>query len=160
MEERVTITVFVNNEEITATVEPRLNLADFLRTEVDLTGTNIGCEHGVCGGCTVRINGETARSCLTFAIQCNGMEIETIEGATASGRIRDIQDNFIERNALQCGFCTPGMLLTADELLRSNPSPTREEIRDCLSGNYCRCTGYEAIVDAVELTAKQRQGES
>jgi len=159
MSDSVTITAIVNGESITAAVEPRLSLADFLRTNVGLTGTHVGCEHGVCGACTVRVGGKTARGCLTLAIQCDGVEVETIEGATESGRIKDLQENFIARNALQCGFCTPGMLLTADELLKENTSPTREEIREHLSGNYCRCTGYEAIVDAIELTAKQRNGE-
>lgn len=160
MSTKTSVTINVNGEEISAVVEPRLSLADFLRTEAGLTGTHVGCEHGVCGACTVRVDGVTARGCLTLAVQCDGGEVETIEGATDSGRIKDLQDNFIERNALQCGFCTPGMLLSADELLRTNQAPTREEIRNHLSGNYCRCTGYEAIVDAVELTAKQRRGEA
>lgn len=160
MSTKTSVTINVNGEEISAVVEPRLSLADFLRTEAGLTGTHVGCEHGVCGACTVRVDGVTARGCLTLAVQCDGGEVETIEGATDSGRIKDLQDNFIERNALQCGFCTPGMLLSADELLRANQAPTREEIRNHLSGNYCRCTGYEAIVDAVELTAKQRRGEA
>lgn len=160
MSTNTSVTINVNGEEISAVVEPRLSLADFLRTEAGLTGTHVGCEHGVCGACTVRVDGVTARGCLTLAVQCDGGEVETIEGATDSGRIKDLQDNFIERNALQCGFCTPGMLLSADELLRANQAPTREEIREHLSGNYCRCTGYEAIVDAVELTAKQRRGEA
>lgn len=159
MSDSITITVNVNNEKITALVEPRLSLADFLRTEAGLTGTHVGCEHGVCGACTVRVDGVTARGCLTLAVQCDGGKVETIEGATESGRIKDLQDNFVARNALQCGFCTPGMLLTADELLQANDNPSREEIREHLSGNYCRCTGYEAIVDAIELTAQQRRGE-
>lgn len=151
----VTVTITVNGERMTRAVEPRLNLADFLRAE-GLTGTHAGCEHGVCGACTVRLQGRTARSCLTFAVQCDGLEVETIEGATASGAIRDLQENFVARNGLQCGFCTPGMLLSAAELLERNGSPSREEIREHLSGNYCRCTGYQSIVDAVELTAQQR----
>ena len=159
MSDNVTITAIVNGEPITAAIEPRLSLADFLRSEAGLTGTHVGCEHGVCGACTVLVGGQTARGCLTLAVQCDGVEVETIEGATESGRIKDLQNNFIERNALQCGFCTPGMLLTADELLQENASPTREQIREHLSGNYCRCTGYEAIVDAIELTAKERRGE-
>jgi carbon-monoxide dehydrogenase small subunit len=106
------------------------------------------------------VDGVTARGCLTLAVQCDGGEVETIEGASKSERLKDLQDNFVDLNSLQCGFCTPGMILTADELLRQNPSPTREEIRDHMSGNYCRCTGYQAIVDAVELTAKQRRGEA
>ena len=158
MPDFVTVSLSVNGELMTRALEPRLSLADFLRAE-GLTGTHVGCEHGVCGACTIRLDGRTARGCLTLAVQCEGIEIETIEGATADGSIRDLQDSFIENNALQCGFCTPGMLLTADELLRSNPAPSREEIRDHLSGNYCRCTGYQSIVDAIEQTARQRQGE-
>ena len=159
MSARTSITINVNGEAITATVEPRLSLADFLR-EAGLTGTHLGCEHGVCGACTVMVDGVSARGCLTLAVQCDGGEVETIEGASESGRMKDLQDNFVSRNALQCGFCTPGMVLTANELLSENESPSREEIRERLSGNYCRCTGYEAIVDAVEMTAKQRRGEA
>lgn len=156
MDQRTQINVNVNGEAMSAFVEPRTNLADFLR-EAGLTGTHVGCEHGVCGACTVMLNGDTVRGCLTLAIQCDGAEVETIEGASESARLKDLQDNFVERNALQCGFCTPGMLLTAEELLKNNLSPTREEIREHISGNYCRCTGYEAIVDAIEMTAKQRR---
>jgi carbon-monoxide dehydrogenase small subunit len=159
MSTKTSVTITVNGEILTALVEPRLSLADFLREE-GLTGTHVGCEHGVCGACTVMVDGATARGCLILAVQCDGREVETIEGATKSERLKDLQDNFVECNSLQCGFCTPGMVLTADELLRQNPSPTREEIREHMSGNYCRCTGYQAIVDAVELTAKQRRGEA
>lgn len=159
MSHAVTVTIVVNGEPMTRAVEPRLNLADFLRAE-GLTGTHVGCEHGVCGACTVRVGKRTARACLTLAVQCDGVEVETIEGATDSGRIGDLQDAFVENNALQCGFCTPGMLLTADELLHDNPSPSRTEIREHLSGNYCRCTGYQAIVDAVEQVAKKRAGDA
>lgn len=157
MTDLVMVCITVNGESIVRAVEPRLNLADFLRTE-GLTGTHVGCEHGVCGACTVRVGGNTARGCLTLAVQCDGQEVETIEGASDNGSIKDLQDAFIENNALQCGFCTPGMLISADELLRDNPSPTRDEIREHLSGNYCRCTGYQAIVDAVEQVAVQRAG--
>ncbi len=157
MSEPLTITIHVNGEAMTRTIEPRLNLADFLRAE-GLSGTNVGCEHGVCGACTIRIDGNTARSCLTLAVQCDGQEVVTIEGATDQGAFKDLQDAFVVNNALQCGFCTPGMLMSADELLRDNPSPTRDEIREHLSGNYCRCTGYQSIVDAVEQVAKQRSG--
>lgn len=157
MSETLTITINVNGETLTRAVEPRLNLADFLRAE-GLSGTNVGCEHGVCGACTVRVDGNTARSCLTLAVQCDGLDIVTIEGATDNDGFRDLQDAFIVNNALQCGFCTPGMLMSADELLRDNPCPTRDEIREHLSGNYCRCTGYQAIVDAVEQVSKQRAG--
>ena len=154
------ITLTVNGKKVSRQVEPRTSLADFLRDQLALTGTHVGCEHGVCGACTVRVDGSTTRGCLTLAVQCDGSEVETIEGASDSGRIKDLQENFIKRNSLQCGFCTPGMLLTADELLQENSAPTREQIRERISGNYCRCTGYEAIVDAVELTAKQRRGEA
>lgn len=159
MTNAVAVTITVNGEPLTRAVEPRLNLADFLRAE-GLTGTHVGCEHGVCGACTVRIDGQIARGCLTFAVQCDGSDVETIEGATDSGDIRDLQDAFIGNNALQCGFCTPAMLLTADELLRDNRMPSRVEIREHLSGNYCRCTGYQAIVDAVEQVARKRAGEA
>ena len=157
MTDAVAITINVNGETISQTVEPRLSLAHFLRAE-GLTGTHLGCEHGVCGACTVQVDGRTARGCLTLAIQCNGLEVETIEGATDKGSIVDLQEAFVEHNALQCGFCTPGMLMSVDELLRDNPSPSRDEIRDHLSGNYCRCTGYQSIVDAVEQVARQRAG--
>ncbi|MEP3246435.1 MAG: (2Fe-2S)-binding protein [Sneathiella sp.] len=157
MSEAHTITIHVNGEAMTRTIESRLNLADFLRAE-GLSGTNVGCEHGVCGACTIRIDGNTARSCLTLAVQCDGLEVVTIEGATDEEAIKDLQDAFIVNNSLQCGFCTPGMLMTADELLKDNPSPTRDEIREHLSGNYCRCTGYQSIVDAIEQVAKQRSG--
>jgi carbon-monoxide dehydrogenase small subunit len=157
MSSAVIVTITVNGEALTRAVEARLNLADFLRGE-GFTGTHVGCEHGVCGACTVRVEGNITRSCLTLAVQCDGQEIETIEGASDSGRIKDLQDAFIENNALQCGFCTPAMLLTADELLRGDPAPTREGIREHLSGNYCRCTGYQSIVDAVEQVARQRAG--
>lgn len=156
MDDLVTITVSVNGEPIRRTVEPRLSLADFVRQEAGLTGTHVGCESGVCGACTLRLDGRTVRGCLTLAVQCEGSEVETIEGVSDGGAIADLQRNFIERNALQCGFCTPGMLLGADEFLRDNPAPSREEIRDSLSGNYCRCTGYQAIVDAIEKTAGER----
>lgn len=155
MSNTVTITIQVNGEQLIRSVEPRLNLADFLRSE-GLTGTNVGCEHGVCGACTVRIDGNTARSCLTLAVQCEGSNVETIEGVSERASLKDLQQSFISNNALQCGFCTPGMLMSAVELLRDNSSPTRDEIREYLSGNYCRCTGYQAIVDAIEQVAKQR----
>lgn len=157
MSEALNVTITINGEPMTRAVEARTSLADFLRAE-GLTGTHLGCEHGVCGACTVNVAGRTARSCLTLAVQCDGLKVETIEGASDSGRITDLQEAFIKNASLQCGFCTPGMLLTADELLRDNPSPSRDEIREHLSGNYCRCTGYQAIVDAVEQVAKQRAG--
>jgi len=152
----VAISLNVNGERVEAHVLPRLNLADFLRDHLKLTGTHVGCEHGVCGACTVRVNGDIVRSCLVLAIQAHEANIETIEGLSDSGEISDLQAAFRERNALQCGFCTPGMLMTAQDLLKQSPSPDRDAIREHLSGNYCRCTGYQAIVDAIETTARMR----
>ena len=151
MNDKVRVNLTINGMVQERWIEPRLHLADFIREEVGLKGTHLTCEHGVCGACTVLIDGELVRSCLTLAIQAEGCMVETIEGRSDSGEIRDLQDAFIERNALQCGFCTPAMLLTADALLRERPDVTRAEIRDYISGNYCRCTGYHAIVDAVDL---------
>ena len=159
-EETLQITVTVNGERVTRAVSVRQHLVDFLRNELGFTGSHIGCEHGVCGACSIRVNGVVVRGCLMLAVQADGAEVVTIEGLTDSGEIADLQRNFVERNALQCGFCTPGMLMTAAELLK-NPKPaTREEIRRFLSGNYCRCTGYHAIVDAVETTLNQRIGSA
>jgi carbon-monoxide dehydrogenase small subunit len=152
----VPISLQVNGEPVDAQVLPRLNLADFLREHLSLTGTHVGCEHGVCGACTVRLNGDIVRACLLLAVQANNASVETIEGLSDSGEIADLQDAFRHRNALQCGYCTPGMLIAAQDLLTHNPEPRREEIREHLSGNYCRCTGYQAIVDAVEATAQAR----
>jgi len=149
MPDEMPIALIVNGEEVEARVPARLNLADFLRHGVGLTGTHVGCEHGVCGACTVLVDGSLARSCLMLAVQCDGARVETIEGADASGRLKKLQQAFHRRNALQCGFCTPAMLLTTAELLRDNPKPTREDVRDWISGNFCRCTGYQSIVDAV-----------
>ena len=151
------ISLQVNGERVDAQVLPRLNLADFLREHLKLTGTHVGCEHGVCGACTVRVNGEIVRSCLMLAAQTHGASIETIEGLSDSGEIADLQAAFGDRNALQCGFCTPGMLVAAQDLLKQEAEPDRERIREHLSGNYCRCTGYQAIVDAVEATARARR---
>jgi carbon-monoxide dehydrogenase small subunit len=152
----MSISLQVNGERIDAQVLPRLNLADFLREHLKLTGTHVGCEHGVCGACTVRVNGDIVRSCLMLAAQAHGASIETIEGLSDSGEIADLQAAFRDRNALQCGFCTPGMLVAAQDLLIHESEPDRERIREHLSGNYCRCTGYQAIVDAVEATARMR----
>ena len=152
------ISLDVNGERVDAQVLPRLNLADFLREQLKLTGTHVGCEHGVCGACTVRVNGEIVRSCLMLAAQAHGASVETIEGLSDSGEIADLQAAFRDRNALQCGFCTPGMLIAAQDLLKQEPEPDRERIREHLSGNYCRCTGYQAIIDAVETTARARTG--
>jgi len=153
------IALIVNGEEVRASVEARTTLVDFLRDHLGLTGSHAGCEHGVCGACTLRVDGAIARGCLTLAVQCNGARIETIEGVSDQGEIADLQENFRRRNALQCGFCTPGMLLTSQELLARGGVPSREQIREHLSGNFCRCTGYHAIVDAVEATARSRAGE-
>jgi len=152
------ISLEVNGECVDAHVLPRLNLADFLREHLKLTGTHIGCEHGVCGACTVRMNGEIVRSCLMLAVQTHGASVVTIEGLSDSGEIADLQAAFRDRNALQCGFCTPGMLVAAQDFLQQETEPDRERIREHLSGNYCRCTGYQAIVDAVETTAQARMG--
>jgi aerobic carbon-monoxide dehydrogenase small subunit len=154
----VRILLEVNGEPVDAHVLPRLNLADFLREHLKLTGTHIGCEHGVCGACTVRVNGAIVRSCLMLAVQMQDASVETIEGLSDSGEIADLQAAFRDRNALQCGFCTPGMLIAAQDLLQQSSAPNREQIREHLSGNYCRCTGYHAIVDAVEATARIRMG--
>jgi aerobic carbon-monoxide dehydrogenase small subunit len=150
------VQMIVNGEAVTAEVAPRQHLADFLRDTLGLTGTHVGCEHGVCGACSVRLDGAVVRGCLTYAVQADGARVETIEGLSDSGEIADLQAAFAERNALQCGYCTPGMLLSAQELLLETAAPDRETIRDHLSGNYCRCTGYQAIVDAVEATARAR----
>lgn len=156
----VAISLRVNGESVEAQVPPRLNLADFLREHLKLTGTHVGCEHGVCGACTVRVDGEIVRSCLILAVQLQNRSVETIEGLSDSGEIADLQNAFRDRNALQCGYCTPAMLMTAQDLLKQSPKPDREEIREHLSGNYCRCTGYHAIVDAVEATARLRAGRT
>ena len=150
------ISLEVNGERIDAQVLPRLNLADFLREQLQLTGTHVGCEHGVCGACTVRVNGEIVLSCLMLAVQTHGASLQTIEGLSDSGEVADLQAAFRDRNALQCGFCTPGMLMAAQDLLKQQIEPDRDQIREHLSGNYCRCTGYQAIIDAVETTARAR----
>jgi carbon-monoxide dehydrogenase small subunit len=152
----IAIALTVNGEAVAVEVKPRLNLADFLRDDLGLTGTHVGCEHGVCGACTVRLDGDIVRACLTLAVQADGCAVETIEGLSDSGEIADLQNAFRDRNALQCGYCTPGMLITAQDLLRQRPQPDRAEIREHLAGNYCRCTGYHAIIDAVESTARAR----
>ena len=154
------ISLTVNGEHVSERVEARKSLADFLREDLALTGTHTGCEHGVCGTCTVRVNGEIVRGCLTLAVQCDGATVETIEGLSDAGEVADLQAAFAQRNALQCGYCTPGMLIAAQDLLARGGIPSRDAIRDHLSGNYCRCTGYRAIVDAVEAIAKQRAEEA
>ena len=147
----------VNGESVVAQVLPRLNLADFLREHLHLTGTHVGCEHGVCGACTVRVDGEIVRACLMLAVQAHGKSVQTIEGLSDSDEVADLLAAFRDRNALQCGYCTPGMLITVQDLLRQHADPSREQIREHLSGNYCRCTGYQAIVDAVAATARRRR---
>ena len=154
------VSLHVNGERVDAHVPPRLNLADFLREHLQLTGTHVGCEHGVCGACTVRVNDQIVRACLILAVQAHGASVETIEGLSDSGEIADLQEAFRDRNALQCGYCTPGMLMAAQDLLKHQPAPSREEIREHLSGNYCRCTGYHAIIDAVAATADARRGSA
>ena len=150
------LSMTVNGEAVTALVHPRQHLADVLRDALGLTGTHLGCEQGVCGACTVRLDGAMVRGCLVLAVQAEGARVETIEGLSDSGEVADLQVAFRERNALQCGYCTPGMIITAQELLLREASPSREAIREHLSGNYCRCTGYHAIIDAVETTARAR----
>lgn len=153
------ISVKVNGATREADVEPRLLLADFIRENLDLTGTHVGCEHGICGACTVIMDGDSVRSCLTFAVQADGAEIETVESLGEIDALSPLQEAFREHHALQCGFCTPGMLMTATDLLRKYPLATDDEIRDGISGNICRCTGYEHIVRAIRTAAGKRGSE-
>ncbi len=155
-ETRCDITLTVNGETVAETVDARKTLVDFLRDDLVLTGSHVGCEHGVCGACTVRVDGVVVRGCLMLAAQCDGANVETIEGVSDAGEIADLQKAFEQRNALQCGFCTPGLLLTAQELLTNGGTPNRDKIREQISGNYCRCTGYHAIVDAIQAVAQAR----
>ena len=150
------ITLTVNGERITERVDARKTLVDFLRDDLVLTGSHVGCEHGVCGTCTVRVNGEIVRGCLMLAVQADGATVETIEGLSDAGEVADLQAAFVARNALQCGYCTPGMIVAAQDLLLRGGVPSRDAIREHLSGNYCRCTGYQAIVDAIESVAQER----
>ena len=152
------ISLKVNGAPVRAEVDDRTTLADFLRDQLNLTGTHVACEHGVCGACTVKLDGAIVRGCLVLAAQCEGADLWTIEGLTETGELAALQAAFVARNALQCGFCTPGMLLAAQALLAADPRPTREAVREGLSGNYCRCTGYQAIVDAVESVCRARLG--
>mgnify|MGYP003389175461 CR=1 FL=1 len=152
----IEVSLILNDQKITATIPARENLADFIRHRVGLMGTNVGCEQGICGACTIRMNGDMVRSCLTLTAQAQGKTLETIEGVTASGEISDLQNAFYRNNAAQCGYCTPAMLITAAELLEKNANPDRDDIREFLSGNICRCTGYHAIIDAIEEVAKER----
>ncbi|HYD56589.1 MAG TPA: (2Fe-2S)-binding protein [Burkholderiales bacterium] len=150
MEQALDITVVVNGTEVQRRVEARMHLVDFLREELGLTGSHTGCEHGVCGACTVRVDGTIVRGCLMLAVQANGCRVDTVEGLSDSKELAKLQKAFHEKNALQCGFCTPGMLMAAQDLVSRNQKASREEIRLHISGNYCRCTGYQAIVDAID----------
>jgi aerobic-type carbon monoxide dehydrogenase small subunit (CoxS/CutS family) len=157
---RPVIRVHVNGSVITRAVEPRRHLVDFLREDCGLKGSHLGCEHGVCGACTVRLDGQIVRGCLVLAVQADGSRVETVETAQPSARLRALQDAFVARNALQCGYCTPGMLMAALELVEREPDASREQARVWISGNYCRCTGYHAIVDAVcDVLEAQRLGQ-
>ena len=157
MTDRMTISLTVNGDDVSREVPVRMTLADFLRHELELTGTHLGCEHGVCGACTILMNGRTARSCLALAVQADGQSIETIEGMADGDDLSPLQQAFIDQHGLQCGFCTPGMLATITELLNTIPDPTEQEVREWLSGNACRCTGYQGIVDAALAAAKTLQ---
>ena len=152
--ESANISLTVNGRVVRRYAPVRVSLADFLRHELGLTGTHVGCEQGVCGACTLLVDGEIVRGCLMLSVQADGCSVETIEGLSDSGKIKVLQDAFVQHNGVQCGFCTSGMLMTAQALLKQEPSPSRERIRDYLSGNYCRCTGYQAIVDAIEAAAR------
>ncbi|MET0905157.1 MAG: (2Fe-2S)-binding protein [Tardiphaga sp.] len=156
MSDLVDVTMNVNGSDVSHRVPARTTLADFLRQTLELTGTHTGCEMGVCGACLVLLDGRVVHACLSFAVQASGSAVETVEGLSDRAAIADLQEAFHQRNALQCGFCTSGMLMTAYSLLSQPGVPTRDDIRDALSGNYCRCTGYEAIVDAIATTARNR----
>ncbi len=154
-----TVELVVNGEPRAAEAEPRMLLSDFLREKLTLTGTHVGCEHGVCGACTVLVDGESVRSCLMLAVQAAGREVRTVEGLGSADDMHPLQEAFWEKHGLQCGFCTPGMLMTAVELLESNPAAGMDEIREAMSSNLCRCTGYQTIVEAVQAAAQRMQGE-
>jgi len=159
MRDVVTIRLRVNGVQYERVVEPRLLLSDFLRESLGLTGTHVGCEHGICGCCTVMVDGLTVRSCLMFAVQSDGAEVKTIEGLAEEGKLHPLQEAFGEHHALQCGFCTPGMIFTALEVLRENPRPTDGEIREGIAGTICRCTGYYHIVQAIKAAAQRMAQE-
>ena len=153
--DRREISLILNGREVAETVEPRMHLADFLRHRLGLTGTHLGCEHGVCGACTINVNGDAIRSCLMFAVQANGRNVTTIEGIAGSDKnLHPIQEAFRNQHGLQCGFCTPGMIITLEAFLKQNPDPTEFEVRQAISGNICRCTGYQSIVAATLEAAK------
>jgi carbon-monoxide dehydrogenase small subunit len=155
MSELVTISITVNGTKYQRRVEPRMLLSDFLRHELGLTGTHVGCEHGVCGACTILFDGQPVRSCLMFAVQAQGHELMTVEGLGTPDSLHPIQEAFREAHGLQCGFCTPGILMSVVPFLQENPDPTEAEIREAIAGNLCRCTGYQHIVDAVQLAAEK-----
>ena len=159
MEREILTTFTLNGTTVTRRIAARMHLIDFLREELGLTGSHVGCEHGVCGACTVQVDDKIVRGCLMLAVQANGRRVDTIEGLSDSGALAELQQAFHRRNALQCGYCTAGMLITARDLVEKRPLATREEIREHLSGNYCRCTGYEAIVDAIETVLAERRRE-
>ena len=155
---QVEVTLNVNGRDTTLTIPPRMTLVDCLRDELRLTGTHVGCEHGICGACSVFLDGEPIRSCLMFAVQAKGHRITTVEGLlNEDGSLSDLQDSFWECHAMQCGYCTPGMLVASEALLAENPDPSEDDIREAISGNLCRCTGYQQIVEAVQMTAKRRR---
>ncbi len=155
-----TVAVTVNGTRYERDVEPRMLLSDFIRSELGLTGTHVGCEHGICGTCNVLLDGRSTRSCLSFAVQADGCEIETVEALGDINNMHALQEAFWEKHGLQCGYCTPGMLITAVELLRNNPSPTRDQIREAVSSNLCRCTGYQTIIEAIELASETMRREA
>jgi len=157
MDHDIDTTLTLNGNTVKRRIPARMHLIDFLREEMGLTGSHVGCEHGVCGACTVRVNGNIVRGCLMLAVQADGKRVDTIEGLSDSGELSELQRVFHERNALQCGYCTPGMLVAAHDLVTGNPGATREQIREHLSGNYCRCTGYHAIIDAIEAVLKSNR---
>ena len=158
MDTTLEVSMTVNGVTVRRRVEPRQNLVDFLRDELELFGSHVGCEHGVCGACTLRVDGALVRGCLMLAVQADGCRVETIEGVSGSGEIFDLQQAFAEENAVQCGFCASGMLLTAHEILKMSPTASEVEIREALSGNYCRCTGYHSIVQAIRRAGAARSG--
>ena len=160
MSAKQVIRVTVNGRTDERLVEVRMTLADFIRQELDLTGTHLGCEHGVCGACTILLNGEAVRSCLMLAMQAAGAELRTVESLAEADELHPLQRAFQDRHALQCGFCTPGFLMTAVAFLNDNPRPTRDEVREAISGNICRCTGYQAIIDAILQASSELQSKS
>ena len=156
MSEARRVKIRVNGREYQGTAEPRLTLADFLRQDLGLTGTHLGCEHGICGACTVLLNGDAVRSCLMLAVQADGADLTTVEGLASGGELNALQQAFHDKHALQCGFCTPGFLMTATAFLRETPAPTEDQVRDAISGNICRCTGYASIVEAILQASRER----